>query len=220
MPPIFMTAFLLWMAVLTAPGEAGHAFAADRSPGVRSVLETRHRHVVLQKWELSCGAAALATILRFQHGVPVTERSVALGLIDRKEYLANPDLVRLRQGFSLLDMKRFVDRRGYEGIGLGRLVLSDLFKRAPIIVPVNLQGFHHFVVGRGGAGDRVLLADPAFGNVTVSTETFYRGWIVYRDIGRVGFVVTKDGSLVPPGKLAALPSDFVSFRNRQKGGYR
>ena len=210
--PVYTIVLLLWMAAAVVPGEMGIAFGGERLKGVRSLVETRRQNVVLQKWDLSCAAAALATVLRFQHGMPVTERSVALGLIDRKEYLANPDLVRIRQGFSLLDLKRFVDELGYEGIGLGGLVLSDLFTRAPVIVPVNLQGFPHFVVFRGGAKDRVLLADPAFGNLTMSAEKFTSGWIDYRDLGRVGFVVAKDGSVAPPGKLAALPSDFVSLR--------
>jgi predicted double-glycine peptidase len=179
---------------------------------VGSLLELRQRHVVLQQWELSCGAAALATILRYQYGVPATERSVALSLIDREEYIKNPDLVRFRQGFSLLDMKRFVDGLGYEGIGLGQLTLSDLFPRTPIIVPVNLQGFPHFVVFRGGTLKTVLVADPAFGNVTMSTDKFLKGWIDYKDIGHVGFIVTKEGSLAPAGGLAARELDFVILR--------
>lgn len=189
-------------------GSAG-VLAGESAPPVRSLIEARHQNVVLQQWELSCAAAALATILRYQHGVPVTERSVALGLIDREEYLANPDLVRLRQGFSLLDLKRFVDGLGYEGIGLGRLAFVDLLERAPIIVPVNLNGYPHFVVFRGATSDTVLLADPAFGNVTLSVDKFMNGWIEYRDIDRVGFVVTESGALSPPGRLSARASDFV-----------
>ncbi|MEJ2688993.1 MAG: C39 family peptidase [Deltaproteobacteria bacterium] len=183
-----------------------HAQAAEP---VRSLLELRQRHVVLQQWELSCGAAALATILRYQYGVPVTERSVALGLISRAEYIANPDLVRFRQGFSLLDMKRFVDSLGYEGIGLGQLALPDLFKRAPLIVPVNFHGFPHFVVFRGGTQNSVLLADPAFGNITMSKVKFLKSWINYKDFGHVGFVVTRAGKLTSPGGLSARAKDFV-----------
>lgn len=183
------------------------AFKATRP--VQSLIERRYRNVVRQQWELSCAAAALATILRYQHGVPVTERSVALGLINRKEYLANPDLVRLRQGFSLLDLKRFVDFLGYEGIGLGQLAFPDLLERAPIIVPVNTQGYPHFVVFRGATSKAVLLADPAFGNVTMSIAKFVNGWIDYRDLGRVGFVVTKAGQLAPPDRLSARALEFV-----------
>jgi len=180
---------------------------------VGSILEARQRHVVLQQWELSCAAAALATVLRYQYGEPVTERSVALGLINREEYLRNPDLVRLRQGFSMLDLKRFVDGLGYEGVGLGQLSLSDLIERAPIIVAVKLQGFPHFVVFRGATAHTVLLADPAFGNTSLSVDKFINAWINYRDLGHVGFVVTREGALAPPGKLMARPSEFLLLRN-------
>ena len=190
-------------------GNQAAVLADQPAPPVRSLIELRQRNVVLQQWELSCAAAALATILRYQYGVPVTERSVALGLINREEYLANPDLVRLRQGFSLLDLKRFVDSLGYEGIGLGQLALSDLLERAPIIVPVRIRGYPHFVVFRGATSDRVLLADPAFGNVTMSIPKFVDAWIEYRDIGHVGFVVMKAGRLAPPGRLSARASDFL-----------
>ena len=169
----------------------------------------RQKNVVLQQWELSCAAAALATILRFQHGVPVTERSVALGLINRREYLENPELVRLRQGFSFLDLKRYVDSLGYEGVGLGQLTFPDLLSRAPIIVPVKLQGYPHFVVFRGATKNRVLLADPAFGNLTLAKGKFINGWINYQQLGHVGFVVLKSGRLASPGRLSARPSDFV-----------
>jgi predicted double-glycine peptidase len=117
--------------------------------------------------------------------------------------------VRIRQGFSLLDLKRFVDGLGYEGIGFGQMSLPDLLERAPVMVPVNLQGYPHFVVFRGGTSDSVLLADPAFGNITISKTKFLNGWINYKDIGHVGFIVTKDGKLVPPGRLTAGAMDFV-----------
>jgi len=196
--------------LLMAPMAGMCSVEATRS--VPSLLEMRQRNVVLQQWELSCAAAALATILRYQHGVPVTERSVALGLIDREEYLANPDLIRLRQGFSLLDLKRFVNSLGYDGIGMGQLSFSDLPEHAPMIVPISLRGYPHFVVFRGATQTRVLLADPAFGNVTMSIRKFMDGWIKYREIGRVGFVVTHSGKLAPPGRLSARAQDFVMLR--------
>ena len=51
------------------------------------LLEMRHDNVVVQEWDLSCGAAALATILNHQYDDPVSEREIAAGLIRRDEYL-------------------------------------------------------------------------------------------------------------------------------------
>jgi predicted double-glycine peptidase len=204
--------FLIWLAVVLGVCHGSTVLADNSSTPVSSILEQRQENVVLQQWDLSCAAAALATILRYQHGIPVTERSVALGLINREEYIANPSLVRIRQGFSLLDLKRFVDGLGYEGIGLGQMTLPDLFERAPVIVPVNLQGFPHFVIFRGGTSDTVLLADPAFGKTTMMKAKFLSGWINYKDIGRVGFIVTENGAVSPPGRLSPRALDFVILR--------
>ena len=204
--------FLLCFSIASFLFGSGNAVAENVTQQVLSIIEKRHQNVVLQQWELSCAAAALATILRYQHGLPATEHSVALGLINRKEYLSNPDLLRIRQGFSLLDLKRYVDNLGYEGLGLGQLTLSDLIERAPVIVPVILQGYPHFVVFRGATSKSVLIADPAFGNVTMPIYKFVNGWINYQDINHVGFVVTESGTLVPPGKLSAHAMEFVTLR--------
>jgi len=209
-PSAKIAAYVLFIVI--CPGFSIMAFAGEEAPPVKSILETRHENVVLQNYDLSCAAAALATVLRYQYGVPATEHSVALGLINRQEYLVNPGLVRLRQGFSFFDMKRFVDGLGYEGLGLGQLNFSDLLEHVPIIVPVNLQGYPHFVVFRGATTHRVLLADPAFGNITITVDKFIDGWIEYRNIGRAGFLVRKNGDLAPPGRLSARPSEFVFFQ--------
>jgi predicted double-glycine peptidase len=189
----------------------GPTLAAERGP-VKSLLEMRRERVVVQQWDLSCGAAALATILNYQHDDPVSEREIAKGLIHREEYVANPTLVRVRQGFSLLDLKRYVDRRGYEGIGYGQLTLDDLIERAPIMVPVRFNGYNHFVVFRGMRGNRVLLADPAFGNRTMLADKFVAGWLEHADLGKVGFVVARANRKTPPNKLAPRALDFVSLK--------
>jgi predicted double-glycine peptidase len=186
--------------------------AAEITP-VRSLLEIRQQNIVMQEWDLSCGAAALTTILRYQYGDSVTEKEVALGLIDRDIYIENPDLVRLRQGFSLLDLKRYVDGRGYNGLGFGHMTVDDLVKRAPILVPINVFGYNHFVIFRGKMHNRVLLADPAWGNRTMTVSEFEDAWIEFHGIGKVGFVVEAEESqsrqaanLLRPGA-----SDFVTF---------
>jgi uncharacterized protein len=185
--------------------------AFGREP-VRSLLELREERVVVQKWDLSCGAAVIATVLNYQYGDPVSEREIAINLLNRKKYLDNPDAVRGQEGFSLLDMKLYVDRLGYQGIGYGDMVLEDLIDNAPIIVPVNFGGYNHFVVFRGVRANRVLLADPAWGNRTVTLDEFEDGWIEYPQVGRVGFVIAHEDGSLPPNRMAPQPSDFVLLR--------
>ncbi len=201
----FLAGFGLLAAGATTPGLAV-------AQSVRSVMEMRRRHVVIQEFDISCAAAALATLLTYQHGDRITEREIALGLIDRPEYIENPALVRLRQGFSLLDLKRFVDKRGYEGIGFGQLDYEHVLDYAPIIVPLDLQGFRHFVVFRGELGGSVLLADPAYGNRTMSRQRFMDTWIDFPQLGRVGFVVERRDGLIPPNRLEPTLAEFLVLR--------
>ncbi len=185
-------------------------FGSTRS--VVSLLEMRKKNVVLQEWDLSCGAAALTTILRYQHGIDTTEKEVATALIQRKEYIENPDLLKYKQGFSLLDLKRHVERLGLKGEGFGRLELDNLIEQAPVIIPVRLQDYNHFVIFRALAGNRVLVADPAWGNRILSKSEFAKAWIDFGDLGKIGFVVRSDDT--DPGLNKLLPSalDFVMLR--------
>ena len=110
-----------------------------------------------------------------------------------------------------MDLKRLVDDRGYEGVGFGRLSLDDLLTRVPAIVPISTHGYNHFVVVRGMVGNRVLMADPAWGNRTMTADDFERAWIDYGDVGHVAFVVTRAGELAPPGDLAPDLRHVLTF---------
>lgn len=190
----------------------GTAARAEGPSPVRSLLEMRQENVVIQAWDLSCGAAALTTLLRYQFGEDVTEKAVATALVQRQEYLDNPQLVQMREGFSLLDLKRHVERRGYKGVGLGKLTLADLELQAPLLIPIRTSGYNHFVVFRGRLGNRILLADPAWGNRTMTLEQFDRAWISYPQVGRVGFAVESQAAQRPPSELLrARSTDFVTF---------
>ena len=190
---------------------------AEGNGPVRSVLEIRQHGVMIQKWDLSCGAAALGTLLHDEFGEPVTEKDIAHALMGRTEYVAHPELVQLHQGFSLLDLKRYVQtyRNGglYKGEGLGQLELNDLIERAPVLVPINALGYNHYVIFRGIIGNRVLLADPAWGNRTMTIDKFQRMWIDNGEpMGHIGFVVEgADGRKLPNG-MQPKPSDFVMLR--------
>src|SRR5690606_17719024 len=98
---------IVWMLVAMA-----HWVTPAIANPVRSVFEQRTANLVMQQFDLSCGAASLATLLHYQHGLPIDEKRVALGMINRDVYLQNPEIIRIRQGFSLLDMKRYTDSLG------------------------------------------------------------------------------------------------------------
>lgn len=140
---------------------------------VKSLHEMRRERIVPQQWDQSCGSAALSTLLTHYLDYPVDETRVIGDMIRH----GDPLRVRQRGGFSLLDLKRFAERRGFRSDGYGRLELEELQAFAsPAIVPIRTRGYDHFVVFTGVVGDRVMLADPAYGNVSLSLSRFGRVW--------------------------------------------
>ena len=113
--------------MLCCPVIADEPYSADGRHPVRSLLEMRREGVMIQNWDLSCGAAALAILLRYEFGEPVTEREIARGLMRRSEYVAHPELLQVREGFSLLDLKRYV-----ESYGVQQAVAYLLRKKKPL----------------------------------------------------------------------------------------
>jgi predicted double-glycine peptidase len=188
------------MAIPARSGADGESNRGLRS--VRSLLEIRTDRVVVQQWDISCGAAALATILAYQHGDPVPERMIAGAMLR----LTDPLRVKFRGGFSLLDLKRFAESRGYTAEGYRGVSMEHLVEFGPSIVPVNLSGYVHFVVFRGLADDKVLIADPAFGNRTLAVEAFQEAWLA-----NLAFVVSRADGAAPPDQLTPRPSNFVQF---------
>ena len=99
---------------------------------------------------------------------PVSEKVVAQGMLRSTD----PIKVKVRGGFSLLDMKRFVETRGFKGAAFKGLSMEDLLTLQSPIVPIDFHGNPHFVVVRGlNTAGEVHLADPAFGNHAMSVKS-------------------------------------------------
>ncbi len=191
------------LVIAAAPPGAALAdeiWPPDAKP-VRSLSELRNSGVVRQHWDLTCGAAAIATLMTYQLGRPVTERQVTLDMLRR----TSPLLVRMRLGFSLYDLKRYAASQGFEAAGYGGLGLDDVVGMAPDIVPLRTHGFSHFVVLRGRSGDHLLLADPAFGNRTMSLPAFEAQWA-----NHLGFAVVDPKAPHPPNRMGAPDRLFLT----------
>jgi predicted double-glycine peptidase len=75
----------------------GGAAAEDGAKRVRSLVDIRNAQLVRQHWDLSCGAAAVATLLTYQLGEPVSEREAALGMLQRSNPVAGRGRRRIRR---------------------------------------------------------------------------------------------------------------------------
>ena len=200
----------------SASSASAPAFApglARPTRAVRTWQEIRESRIVRQAWDLSCGSAALSTLLTHHLDDPTSEAAVIVWLLQRLD----PVRVQSRGGFSLLDLKRFAEARGYKAEGYAGLALADLIELGPAIVPVRAKGYDHFVVVRGVVGDRVLIADPAFGNMTRRADRFGEIWT-----SGIGFVVQpRGGPAATRVQRTPLPDDLLvpdaGFAYRQIG---
>jgi predicted double-glycine peptidase len=147
-----------------APGFAG----IDAQPYIRSVSALRFQGVVKQQKDYSCGAAALSTLLTHHYGDPVTEADI-LRTVTQGDAAS-----RIRaQGLSMLDMKSFLESRGYAADGY-RMAPDALLAKAkvPAVALINVQGYRHFVVIKGLQDKTLLIGDPARGLRRVSLDDF------------------------------------------------
>lgn len=134
---------------------------------VKSFGEIKFGEVVKQKYDFSCGSAALASLLTHHYNMPITEATVF------EEMFKYGDKEKVeKKGFSMLDMKNFLSRRGLNSDGY-TLTIKDVAKLAmPSIALVNYNGYNHFVVVKGVADNKVLVGDPSIGMHIIDEDKF------------------------------------------------
>src|SRR5689334_25026195 len=144
---------------------------ANYAMHVTSLKEARFKRTIKQQYDFSCGSAAVATLLTYQYNYPVSEQTAF------QEMFESGDQQKIRQqGFSLLDIKRFLERRGFVADGY-ELPLKKLAEtNTPAIVLISESGYHHFVVVKGLRNDRVLIGDPATGTRPMPLQSFEKKW--------------------------------------------
>lgn len=200
----------LLAALLVAPvAWSGAISIALHGPGtsfnvdVPSNAEARWESVIRQQYDFSCGSAAVATLMTYHYDTPTSEEAVFQAMIragDRNKIQT--------EGFSMLDMKRYLDDRGMSSDGFRMTLDSFASLGVPGIALVNTRGYRHFVVVRGVDDKRVLLGDPAAGNTAISREDFEQIWggavlaaREKRDIARQYFNTERDWRSWPSARL-------------------
>jgi len=179
-------AAVLLMAVLVAmpaaragmveiPGAGSGSFSVK----TMSMKERQYRYTERQQYDFSCGSAALSTLLTHHYGDPVKEAAVYTTMWEKG------DQAKIRkEGFSMLDMKRFLESRGYAADGY-RTSLEKLGKvGVPAIVLIRDGAYNHFVVVKGVRDGKIAFGDPAQGARVMDQAQFERMMI-----NRILFVI-------------------------------
>lgn len=155
---------------LYVPGASTNQSLLLHKP-VKNWQAQRFNDLMAQQTDYSCGAAALATLLRYVYGKPLDEITVINAMLRD----ADLNLVRT-QGFSMLDMKRYVESMGLNarGVQLTLPMLRNL--RAPVITLIDTRGYSHFILVKRVIDGQVLIADPALGNRVMPADEFQKSW--------------------------------------------
>lgn len=137
----------------------------------KSLQELGWDRVVRQQYDFSCGSAAVATLLTYHYDRDTSEAEVFEWMIRA----GDAEQIQ-RHGFSMLDMKLYLDRQGLNADGF-RISLDDFVRiGVPAITMVNTAGYKHFVVVKGIDEHHMLVGDPAAGTLVVPKEHFERLW--------------------------------------------
>ncbi len=151
---------------MVLPGGAG-IYTVD----VTSFREAKFKTVYEQKYDYSCGSAALASLLTYHYGNKVSEQSVFKTMYEQ----GDQEKIQ-KQGFSLLDMKHYAESRGFRADGF-RIGLDKLLKvGVPAITLIKNKGYMHFVLIKGVTDQEVLVGDPSLGVKVIPRSQFESMW--------------------------------------------
>ena len=149
------------------PYEMGGSYSLP----VTSIKAARFRAMVHQQYDFSCGSSALSTLLTHHYGFKVTEQTVFEAM-----YASGDQPKIRREGFSLFDMKRYLESHGFQADGFEAPLNKLESAGIPAIVLINENGYNHFVVVKGLRDGRVLVGDPSGGTRAMPQKAFEALW--------------------------------------------
>ena len=169
---------------------------------VTSLKDIKFHRTLRQQYDYSCGAAALATLLSHHYQTPTPEQDVF------QQMYASGDQAKIhKEGFSLLDMQRFLATRGFRADGFKLPIEKLIAEKLPAIVLITDRGFNHFVIIKGAEDGRILIGDPSTGNRVVSMERFQEIWrnkilfVIHSHKDQVAFNTPEDWRGAPRAPL-------------------
>ncbi len=173
----------------------GHSIIFNKTH-VTSLKALKEQNLIMQRYDYSCGAASLATLMKYYFNDDVSE----IQLLDHiKKTFNKQEFERVeKDGLSFLELEKISRSLGYQSASV-RLKISALLQLSgPVIVYLQTKQNRHFVVLRGIKGDTVFLADPSRGNIRILIDDFKQEWK-----GET-FVLGKEGFGTPDKHMLAI----------------
>lgn len=172
--------YLLLLVPSEARAERTFPFGTGEARLYRSLItwkDLRDKNVIKQGFDYSCGSGALATLINISFGQRVSEAEIIQEILKDKTDAEKAEIT--TRGYSLLDLKRAAESKGYLA-AMYKLEVEHLFQlKGPVLVYFEPKGEKHFAVLKYVQGDRVFLADPSRGNIRLSIYRFAESWPGY-----------------------------------------
>lgn len=181
--------FVFFFFLFSSVSRAGNIYLQIKSNSyslpVVSMQEKRWHKIARQQYDYSCGSAVIASLLTYHYEMPTTEIESFTAMYNA----GNQEKIR-SQGFSMLDMKAYLDSLGLNASGF-RISLDELNQvGVPGITMISINGYRHFVLIKGIEKDRILIGDPASGIKIYKRSRFEKMWngiiLAVRKKGKVG----------------------------------
>jgi uncharacterized protein len=188
-PPLFLaTALLTPVAAHSQMQVRPEANGANYSVKVMSWADIPFRSIVRQRYDFSCGSAAVATLLTYHYARPTSEQQSFAAM-----WKAGDQSTIMKSGFSMFDMKNYLHSIGLHAEGY-RMSVADLGKaKRPAIVLLDLNGFKHFVVVKGVHDGTVLVGDSIRGLTKFTAAEFRKSW------NGIALAIVENDELPAPG---------------------
>lgn len=205
-------AFAAWQPVHAGDFYVPGVDLSPRFSSVKSIQQNRFSRVVKQQFDYSCGSGSLATLLTYHYERPADELTAIRQMIkvgDEKKIQ--------KEGFSLLDMKMYLQSIGFQAEGYKAPLAKLEQVGIPAIALLNIQNYMHFVVVKGIRGDDILLGDPTLGTRIMKRADFEKSWngilfviMSHRDIGRKHFNDPEDWKIINKSPLYAFQGQSLT----------
>jgi predicted double-glycine peptidase len=130
---------------------------------VEPFSKLKKKGTVLQQYEESCGAAALATVMNI-YGKNLDEKSI-IEKISKTDMLNFAEMAKISREFDFESAGYKIDEETFNKL-----------KFSVIARIVNRDNFAHFVVVTNFDGDFVAVNDPSFGYYIETKKDFFKWW--------------------------------------------
>lgn len=168
-------------SIITATLMGQSAIAQPRSTKA-SWQQIKNQHIIKQDKDYSCGSASVATILTYFYNKPTTEQHV-IDNIGHQNQMA-----------SFYDLASAVNKDGFIGRGISTDFNALTKLKIPAIVYLVKDGNEHFSVLRRADNHKVYLADPSWGNISLSRQQFETLWYNNQHTGKLLLILPKDST--------------------------